>query len=528
MRAVRAGARWSKAVARTHSTRAFDTPLSLRELSRRRFVIAGPNVIESEEHALLMARELKACASAFDATLIFKASWDKANRTTASSYRGVSLQNARHIFSRVRRELGLPVITDIHEPWQAAAIAADVDVLQIPAFLCRQTDLLEAAADTGLPVHIKKGQFASAAAMHKSKEKVLRRGNPNVILCERGTFFGYQDLVVDPRNLISMRSEDALVSMDLTHSLQRPAQQHASGAVSAGGDRELVPWMGRVAAALEVHGIFVEVHDEPERALCDAPTQWPLARFEWLLDFIGIPRLPRHTSDARGSERVIPGRPLLRQSRDESRARPIGRRPSAAASDPTRSDRVAAALCSGSVATQHRGDISPLLTELAAEVAYQLSAFGAIERDVHDLADEIARRHKHATIYLSAVGKSQASAHHLSALLKSLGIRSFFIDCTNALHGDLGAVCAGDLLVVFSKSGGTAELLDALPTFKGAGCYIVSVCCEGIGHPAEQMAARSDRLVRTPFSRELSAHLPSLPTSSVLSHMCASMHPHTL
>lgn len=164
--------------------------LSLAELRRRPFVMVGPNVIESEEHAFRMAAALQEALRPYDATFIFKASFDKANRTSGGSYRGVSLERAVRLFARVRSELGVPVITDVHEPWQPALFAQCVDVLQIPAFLCRQTDLIRAAGATGLVVQIKKGQFASAEAMHQQKLKAMAAGAGGVILCERGSFFG--------------------------------------------------------------------------------------------------------------------------------------------------------------------------------------------------------------------------------------------------------------------------------------------------------------------------------------------------
>ena len=164
--------------------------LSLAELRRRPFLMVGPNVIESEEHAFRMAAALQEALRPYDATFIFKASFDKANRTSGDSYRGVSLERAVRLFARVRSELGVPVITDVHEPWQPALFAQCVDVLQIPAFLCRQTDLIRAAGATGLVVQIKKGQFASAEAMHQQKLKAMAAGAGGVILCERGSFFG--------------------------------------------------------------------------------------------------------------------------------------------------------------------------------------------------------------------------------------------------------------------------------------------------------------------------------------------------
>ncbi len=268
--------------------------LRFEELQTRKFVIAGPNVIESGEHAFKMAERIQREMSNYDVTFIFKTSFDKANRTSASSYRGVSIDCAKEVFRRIRSELGIPCITDVHEPWQAEALKGCVDIMQIPAFLCRQTDLLKAASETGSILHIKKGQFCSAAVMKKCFDKCVQFGNRQVILCERGNFFGYQDLVVDPRNLELLRGDSNLVSMDITHCLQLPGSvTDADGTLRSGGQRHLIPHMGKMAISLGADGIFVEVHDNPDSSLCDAPTQWPLDRLQWLLQYVGLPRRVR-------------------------------------------------------------------------------------------------------------------------------------------------------------------------------------------------------------------------------------------
>lgn len=252
------------------------------------FLICGPNVIETEEHTMNMAKQLKAIFDQYDLQFIFKTSFDKANRSSLNSYRGLGFDEGLRILKRVKDELHIPILTDIHESWQAEPVSQVVDIIQIPAFLCRQTDLLKAAAKTGKIIHVKKGQFCSAEQMHKCKEKIISFGNPNVILCERGNSFGYQDLVVDPRNLIWLKSDTNKVSMDITHCLQTISQKSDDGTVKCGGHRELIPYMGKIAMALNVDGIFMEVHDNPDMALCDGPTQWPLERLEWLLNFIGV------------------------------------------------------------------------------------------------------------------------------------------------------------------------------------------------------------------------------------------------
>jgi len=259
-----------------------------QQIKNNFFIIAGPNVIESEEQVMNIASKLKSIFENYNVNFIFKVSFDKANRTSLSSYRGLGFEEGLRILKKVKDKLDIPIITDIHECWQAKPVGEIVDIIQIPAFLCRQTDLLKAAAETGKIIQIKKGQFCSADVMHKSKEKIISFGNPNVIICERGNTFGYQDLVVDPRNLIWLKSDTNLVSMDITHCLQQPSQKHADGTVKCGGYRELIPYMGKMAISLEVDGIFMEVHDRPNESKCDAPTQWPLDKLVWLLDFLNI------------------------------------------------------------------------------------------------------------------------------------------------------------------------------------------------------------------------------------------------
>lgn len=259
------------------------------ESNNKFFVICGPNVIESEEHAVFMAEQINSIMNKYDVNFFFKVSFDKANRSSIESYRGPGIDLGIKVFDKIKK-IGIKILTDIHEPWQAEKISPYVDIIQIPAFLCRQTDLLKAAAETGKIIHVKKGQFCTADQMHKCKEKIISFGNDRVILCERGNSFGYNDLVVDPRNLIWLRSDTNRVSMDITHCLQRPSQKDENGIVKSGGYRELIPYMGKMAIALGVDGIFLETHDNPESAMCDAPTQWPLDRLEWLLDYVGVKR----------------------------------------------------------------------------------------------------------------------------------------------------------------------------------------------------------------------------------------------
>jgi len=253
------------------------------EMKNKFFIMAGPNVIESEEHVMKMAKEIKKIMDKFDIIFIFKVSFDKANRSSATSYRGVGMEKGLEILKKVKDTLDIPIVTDIHESYQAEIVGKVVDVIQIPAFLCRQTDLLKAAAETGKIIHVKKAQFAPPSVMHKCKEKIIEFGNNKVILCERGSMYGFEDLVVDPRSLIWLKSNTNLVSMDITHCLQKPAQRQPDGTIRAGGYRELIPEMGKLAVVMGVNGIFMEVHDKPDESPCDAPTQFPLDKLE---DFI--------------------------------------------------------------------------------------------------------------------------------------------------------------------------------------------------------------------------------------------------
>lgn len=242
-------------------------------------LIAGPCLAESRELCLKVAETTAKLASKFDFDYVFKASFDKANRTSVNSERGAGMEAGLAILSEVKQTLGLPVTTDIHLPEQAAPVSEVVDVLQIPAFLCRQSDLLEAAAKTGKPVNVKKGQFLAPWDAKNIVEK-LRGFNANgVMLTERGTTFGYNTLIVDFPGLETMRSFGAPVCFDATHSAQRPG---GAGTATC-GVRESIPAMVRAAIAVGIDALFLEVHPDPDRALSDAATQWPLDRAEELL-----------------------------------------------------------------------------------------------------------------------------------------------------------------------------------------------------------------------------------------------------
>jgi 2-dehydro-3-deoxyphosphooctonate aldolase (KDO 8-P synthase) len=243
-------------------------------------LVAGPCQLESEAHALMIARKLKQISERRKIGIVFKASYDKANRTSANSKRGIGIEAASRIFEKVKAETGFAVLTDVHESWQCAAIAPAVDVLQIPAFLCRQTDLLLAAAATGKVVNIKKGQFLAPWDMKHAVAKITGAGNPNVLVTERGAQFGYNTLVSDMRALPVLREIGAPVIFDATHSVQQPGGQGAT----SGGERRMVPVLARAAVAVGVAGLFVETHEDPDNAPSDGPNMVPIDKLEALIE----------------------------------------------------------------------------------------------------------------------------------------------------------------------------------------------------------------------------------------------------
>lgn len=243
-------------------------------------IIAGPCVIESEEHCLGLASALKEIVSATGLPLIFKASFDKANRTSLKSYRGPGLEEGLRILAKVKRETGLPILSDVHERSQVGAASEVLDVLQIPAFLCRQTDLVVQAAATGLPINVKKGQFLSPWDVKNIVEKVRSVGNTKLFLTERGTSFGYQNLVVDFRSIPLMQATGCPVIFDATHSVQQPGGRGDC----SGGDASFVPPLARAGIASGADGLFLEVHEKPEQALSDGANALPLSHLPRLLE----------------------------------------------------------------------------------------------------------------------------------------------------------------------------------------------------------------------------------------------------
>jgi len=243
------------------------------------FLIAGPCVIESEESALKLAREIKAVCDRLKVPFIFKASYDKANRSSLKSYRGPGMPRGLAILQRVKEELLIPVLSDVHETSQVAAAAEVLDVIQIPAFLCRQTDLLVEAAKSGKPLNLKKGQFLSPQEMENAVEKVLSQGNDRILLTERGTFFGYNNLVFDVRSIPTMKRWGFPVVIDASHIVQRPGGRGAA----SGGEAEFIPLMVRTGVAAGADGLFLEVHEDPAKALSDGFNSLILNRLEDVL-----------------------------------------------------------------------------------------------------------------------------------------------------------------------------------------------------------------------------------------------------
>jgi 2-dehydro-3-deoxyphosphooctonate aldolase (KDO 8-P synthase) len=253
--------------------------------------IAGPCQMESRQHALETAQALKEIAGRLGVGLIYKTSFDKANRTSASAARGLGLSKAAPVFAEIRETIGLPTLTDVHEIEHCAAVAEVVDVLQIPAFLCRQTDLLLAAAATGRAINVKKGQFLAPWDMKNVIAKITGAGNPNVMACERGVSFGYNTLVSDMRALPILAEIGCPVVYDATHSVQQPGGQGAS----SGGQREFVPVLARAAVAVGVDAVFMETHPDPDRAPSDGPNMVPLDQFEALAaDLLAFDALAKH------------------------------------------------------------------------------------------------------------------------------------------------------------------------------------------------------------------------------------------
>jgi len=252
-----------------------------QSLQEKKFILSGPCVIENESMIMRLAESIKTMTEELGFTYIFKASFDKANRTSVSSYRGPGLEEGLRILERVKNEFNLPLTTDIHEPYQAKALGEVIDIIQIPAFLCRQTDLLVAAAKTDRIINIKKAQFLDGKDMYYPAQKVKESGNDKIMLTERGSMFGLGNLVVDFRQIIDMKEFGYPIVMDVTHSTQRPG-----GGSTSGGNREYAPYMAKLANTVGVNGFFFEVHENPQEALSDGPNMVYLKDFKKILESI--------------------------------------------------------------------------------------------------------------------------------------------------------------------------------------------------------------------------------------------------
>jgi len=251
-------------------------------LARPFFLIAGPCVIESEQLALDTAGTLKEITAELGIPFIYKSSFDKANRSSHETFRGPGLEEGLRILEKVRRTVGVPVLTDVHEDTPLGEVAEVADVLQTPAFLCRQTSFIQAVARQGKPVNIKKGQFLAPWDMKNVAAKAMAAGNEQILVCERGVSFGYNNLVSDMRSLVIMRDTGCPVVFDATHSVQLPGGQ----GTSSGGQREFVPTLAKAAVAVGISGIFMETHPDPDKALSDGPNAWPLDRMRVLLEVL--------------------------------------------------------------------------------------------------------------------------------------------------------------------------------------------------------------------------------------------------
>lgn len=265
-------------------------------LNKPFFLIAGPCVIESEQLALDTAGQLKEITHKLEIPFIYKSSFDKANRTSVKSFRGLGFEEGLRILALVKKSIGVPVLTDVHEDTPLKEVADVVDVLQTPAFLCRQTNFIQNVASCGLPVNIKKGQFLAPWDMINVVEKARATGNQQIMVCERGAMFGYNNLVSDMRSLAIMRETGCPVVFDATHSVQLPGGQGGA----SGGQREFVPVLARAAVAVGISGLFIETHPDPDKALSDGPNNWPLAKMEELLGCLKeidkLVKANRHTS----------------------------------------------------------------------------------------------------------------------------------------------------------------------------------------------------------------------------------------
>ncbi len=396
-------------------------------------VIAGPCQMESRDHALETAAALQEIAVKLGIGLVYKSSFDKANRTSLGGKRGVGLAVALPIFAEIRERFGLPVLTDVHETQQCAPLAEAVDVLQIPAFLCRQTDLLLAAAATGRVVNVKKGQFLAPWDMANVVAKLTQSGHSRVLLTERGSSFGYNALVVDMRALPIMARTGAPVIFDATHSVQEPGGLGGS----TGGKREFVPVLARAAVAAGVAGVFIETHPDPDNAPSDGPNMIPLSRFE---------------ASARRADRFRPACQRL-PAADGGNGPWLSMAPGLNPSNCRPGEAVTAAgtrECALAALRTERDGIDILIAALAEELGERLA------RVVEIFLETRGR------VIVTGIGKSGHIGRKVAATFASTGTASMYLHPAEASHGDLGMVTRDDVVLALSWSGETVELRDII------------------------------------------------------------------
>lgn len=432
-------------------------------------LIAGPCVIESEEAAIQTAETIKGIAHRLGLDYYFKASFDKANRTSMDSYRGPGIEDGLEILKKVKDVCGVKICTDIHEAWQAQRTAEVADIIQIPAFLCRQTDLLVAAAKTGKIINVKKAQFLAPWDMKNVIKKIEDAGNRNIMLCERGTSFGYNRLVVDMTGICEMKKLGYPVVMDATHSIQKPG---GKGTMS-GGNRAYAEPLAKAAAAAGADAFFFEVHPDPDNALSDGPNMIKLAEFEEIL------------------KRVV-------RIYDAASAQPeplIHEESSMEGSSCSYTDSIAQARC-------------VFDTEIDALKKTRNALDGVFVQMLHEIVNCQGK------VIVTGMGKPGHIATKLAATFASLGTPSFCMHPADAMHGDLGMISRDDIVIVMSYSGESSEITSILPGIKMIGARIMALT----GSAGSTLAKMADIVQVFPAFKE-ACHLGLAPTSSTTAEL---------
>ncbi len=419
-------------------------------------LIAGPCVIESKENAEFIACTLKEIANRLDLDFYFKASFDKANRTSISSYRGPGIEKGLQILSDIKKQYGVRICTDIHEAWQAQKVAEVADIIQIPAFLCRQTDLLVAASKTGKIINVKKAQFLAPWDMRNVVKKIEDSGNKNIMLCERGTTFGYNTLVVDMTSFTEMKKLGYPVVFDATHSVQKPGGKGNS----TGGNREYVEPLAKAAVAAGANALFFEVHPDPDNALSDGPNMVRLDDFEALL------------------ERVI-------KVYDSS--------------------------------SPQLNNMDKRLLE--ARRVFDIEIEG-LQKTRDALGDSFLKILDAITtckgkVVITGIGKPGHIATKLAATFSSLGTPSFYLHPAEAMHGDLGMISKNDIVVAISLSGESDEIIQILPRIK-----LIGAMCIGITANKNSVLAKEADIVQLLPKFKEACYLGLAPTSSTTAELC--------